>query len=230
MTKANGKLTAVPGDPKRYGALLAQALPAIIETEEQNEQYLAIVEKLMRKGENLSPEEETLLKLLAHLIEDFERRYYKPRRATPVEVLRELMAANDLKNEGLRHRDQRLGDLVSRFRGGRRNGCRSQTALVAEDAARHAEAYGLHYGGACEASDCRCRSEGVLDDVGEHPRNPAPVDRQHDQAPEHLKYDHHRHYCAGDARDGMNASENDQSGGDGDNDACPELRDAEGLV
>jgi HTH-type transcriptional regulator/antitoxin HigA len=101
MTKANGKLTAVPGDPKRYGALLAQALPAIIETEEQNEQYLAIVEKLMRKGENLSPEEETLLKLLAHLIEDFERRYYKPRRATPVEVLRELMAANDLKQTDL---------------------------------------------------------------------------------------------------------------------------------
>ena len=81
--------------------MLSQTLPAIIETEEQNEQYLAIVEKLMCKGENLSPEEETLLKLLAHLIQDFERRYYKPRKATPVEVLRELMAANDLKQTDL---------------------------------------------------------------------------------------------------------------------------------
>jgi len=101
MIKANGKLIAVPVDPKKYGSLLSQTLPAIIETEEQNEQYLAIVEKLMRKGENLSPEEETLLKLLAHLIQDFEQRYYKPRKATPVEVLRELMAANDLKQTDL---------------------------------------------------------------------------------------------------------------------------------
>jgi len=101
MIKANGKLIGVPADPKKYGSLLSQTLPAIIETEEQNEQYLAIVEKLMCKGENLSPEEETLLKLLAHLIQDFERRYYKPRKATPVEVLRELMAANDLKQTDL---------------------------------------------------------------------------------------------------------------------------------
>ena len=101
MIKANGKLIAVPADPKKYGSLLSQTLPAIIETEEQNEQYLAIVEKLMCKGENLSPEEETLLKLLAHLIQDFERRYYKPHKATPVEVLRELMAANDLKQADL---------------------------------------------------------------------------------------------------------------------------------
>src|SRR5215470_12085279 len=102
MTKVNGKLIAVPGDPKRYGALLAQTLPAVIQTEEQNEQYLAVVEKLMRKGEeNLSPEENTLLDLLVHLIEDFEQRYYQPESATPLEVLHELMAANDLKQADL---------------------------------------------------------------------------------------------------------------------------------
>lgn len=94
-------MIAVQGDPRKYGALLSDALPAVIETEKQNEQYLAIVEQLMSTGENLSPEEETLLKLLAHLIEDFERRYYKPRRATPLEVLHELMAANDLKQSDL---------------------------------------------------------------------------------------------------------------------------------
>src|SRR5262245_36886771 len=102
MIKKNGKPIAVPGDPKKYGSLLSQTLPAIIETEEQNEHYLAVGEKLMRKGEdNLSPEEETLLDLLVHLIEDFERRYYRSLKATPVEVLRELMAANDLKQADL---------------------------------------------------------------------------------------------------------------------------------
>jgi HTH-type transcriptional regulator/antitoxin HigA len=102
MIKVNGKLIAAPGDPKKYGSLLSQALPAVIRTEEQNEQYLAVVESLMRKGENnLSPEEDILFDLLVHLIEDFERRHYRPRRAKPVEVLRELMAANGLKQADL---------------------------------------------------------------------------------------------------------------------------------
>lgn len=102
MTKANGKLIAIPGDPKRYGALLAQTLPAVIQTEEQNEQYLAVVEKLMRKGEdNLSPEEDTLLDLLVHLIHDFEQRYYKPRKVTPLEMLHFLMESNGLKQADL---------------------------------------------------------------------------------------------------------------------------------
>jgi HTH-type transcriptional regulator/antitoxin HigA len=102
MTKANGKLIAGRGDPKKYGALLLETLPAIIETEAQNERYLAIVEKLMRKGEeNLSPEENTLLDLLVHLIEDFERRYYQPEDATPLEVLHFLMESNGLKQADL---------------------------------------------------------------------------------------------------------------------------------
>jgi hypothetical protein len=49
---------------------------------------LAVVEKLMDKGENLSPDEEKLLKLFARLIEDFEQRYYHPREAAPLEVSR----------------------------------------------------------------------------------------------------------------------------------------------
>jgi len=94
-------MIAVRVDPKKYASLLSMALPAIIETEEQNEHYLAIVEDLMSKGEDLLPEEETLLNLLSHLIQDFEQRYYKPRKATPLEVLHELMAANDLKQSDL---------------------------------------------------------------------------------------------------------------------------------
>jgi HTH-type transcriptional regulator/antitoxin HigA len=101
-TKANGKETAVRGNPKRYGALLAEALPAVIKTDADNEKYLAIVEKLMRKGEeNLTPEEDTLLDLLVHLIHDFETCYYKPRHASPLEVLHFLMESNGLKQADL---------------------------------------------------------------------------------------------------------------------------------
>lgn len=101
MTKANGKVIAVKGDPKKYARLLSATLPTLIETEEQNEYYLSVVAELMRKGADLATEEETLLNLLAHLIADFERRHYQPQRATPHEVLRELMAANGLRQADL---------------------------------------------------------------------------------------------------------------------------------
>ena|SRR5437870_13693227 len=76
-------------------------MPVVIETEAENERMLAIVEKLMDKGENLSPEEERLLKLLAKLIEDFEERYYRPKDATPLEVLHHLMESREVKQTHL---------------------------------------------------------------------------------------------------------------------------------
>ena len=84
-------------DPTRYRRLLSRAMPVVIETEEENERMLAVVEKLMEKGEAISPEEEKLLKLLARLIEDFEEQYYHPREATPLEVLQHLMESRDAK-------------------------------------------------------------------------------------------------------------------------------------
>lgn len=76
-------------------------MPVVIETEEENERMLTTAEKLMKKGENLSAEEEKLLKLLARLIEDFEQRYYRPREAEPLEVLHHLMEARDIKQSQL---------------------------------------------------------------------------------------------------------------------------------
>src|SRR3989442_1849498 len=88
-------------NPARYKRLLSQTMPVIIETEEENERMLKVIEKLMDKGEGLSPEEEKLLKLLAKLVEDFEERYYHPRDATPLEVLRHLMESRDVKQTHL---------------------------------------------------------------------------------------------------------------------------------
>lgn len=85
----------------RYRRLLSRTMPVVIETEAENERMLAIVEKLMDKGENLSPEEDKLLKLLVRLIEDFEKRYYHPEDATPLEVLQHLMESRDVKQTHL---------------------------------------------------------------------------------------------------------------------------------
>jgi HTH-type transcriptional regulator / antitoxin HigA len=88
-------------DPVRYRRLLSRTMPVIIETEEENTRMLAIVERLMKKGENLSAEEEKLLKLLIRLVQDFEERLYKPSEATPLEVLRHLMEARGVKQSQL---------------------------------------------------------------------------------------------------------------------------------
>ena len=84
-------------NPTHYKRLLSRTMPVLIETEEENERMLAVVEKLMGKGEDLTPEEEKLLKLLARLIEDFEQRYYHPKEAEPLEVLHHLMEAQGIK-------------------------------------------------------------------------------------------------------------------------------------
>jgi len=88
-------------NPARYKRLLSRAMPVVIETEEENERMLAEVEKLMAKGENMSPEEDALLRLMATLIQNFEEKFYNAREATPLEILQHLMDARDLKQSDL---------------------------------------------------------------------------------------------------------------------------------
>lgn len=99
MERINSTVRSI--DPARYRRLLSRAMPVVIETEDENARMLAIVERLMKKGEKLSAEEEKLLKLLARLIEDFEQRFYAPREAAPLEVLRHLMEARGIKQSQL---------------------------------------------------------------------------------------------------------------------------------
>lgn len=88
-------------DPERYRKLLSQAMPVAIETVEENERALALVEELLNKDEAISLEEETLLRLMVTLVQSFEEKYYHPREATPIEVLRHLMDARGLKQSDL---------------------------------------------------------------------------------------------------------------------------------
>lgn len=84
-----------------YASLLARTLPAVIRNEKENERYTALLEELDRKGPKLSSAEQRLAELLTLLIENFEDRHYALRPATPIAVLEELMAANDLKQKDL---------------------------------------------------------------------------------------------------------------------------------
>ena len=90
-------------NPKAYGQLLIETLPGVIESEEENEKALAIVERLIDKGENnLSPEEDRLFRLLVRLIEDFEDKAYPMGNfATPLDTLKSLVYEHELKQKDL---------------------------------------------------------------------------------------------------------------------------------
>lgn len=85
-------------DLRRYGRLLAKFTPKVIQTERENEEALAVVEALLKRGDdNLTAEELTLLNLLGHLIEEFERRTYKLPEGDPKGTLQILMDGRNLK-------------------------------------------------------------------------------------------------------------------------------------
>ena len=74
--------------------------PQWIHTERENERCLAMLEELDQK-EKLSAAEQRLAELLTLLIEDFENRAYALKPASPTELLKELMDANNLKQNDL---------------------------------------------------------------------------------------------------------------------------------
>jgi HTH-type transcriptional regulator / antitoxin HigA len=86
---------------REYAQLLAVMQPKVIESEAENEVYLAEVSKLMQMGEDLSPAQEKLLRLLVALIEIFEDQQYQLNPATSLEILQELMGDRSLKQKDL---------------------------------------------------------------------------------------------------------------------------------
>jgi antitoxin component HigA of HigAB toxin-antitoxin module len=80
-----------------YKQLIAEIPPKIIHSEKENRYYLGKLEELNERWDELSRAERDLYDTLGILIEDFEKKTYKTRVATPVEVIKELMAATGLK-------------------------------------------------------------------------------------------------------------------------------------
>ena len=87
-------------NPEKYAALLADTLPAVIKTAEEHNRLIEIAGVLMKRDE-LSPEEDRLLDLLADIIEDYERKIYPPARLAPHETLQFLIEENGLKQKDL---------------------------------------------------------------------------------------------------------------------------------
>jgi len=91
-------MTAVRSE---YVSLLTSTVPSVIRSEAENERFIAMLEELDRKGNPLSAAERRMADLLTLLMEDFEEKRYALKAASPVDVLNELMLANNLKQKDL---------------------------------------------------------------------------------------------------------------------------------
>jgi len=117
---------------QRYGKLLAKTLPVIIEKEAQYKRLLHEAEKLFDKGEdNLAPEEQALLELLVHLVQDYEERHYQIKAADPRTILLELMEAREVKPRDLWDIFRSKG-ITSEVLSGRREISKAKAKALAE--------------------------------------------------------------------------------------------------
>ena len=74
--------------------------PAPITSERQHEQYLSVLDKLANKA-NPTSQEKKYAEVLMALIEAYEEEHHSIPDASPVDVLRALMEANDLRQKDL---------------------------------------------------------------------------------------------------------------------------------
>lgn len=87
-------------NPKKYSALLSDALPGIIDSLDEYNRIEEIFNNLFK--ENRSPEEDKLFNLLANLLEDYETRTLPPlEKSLPQTTLKFLMEENNLRQSDL---------------------------------------------------------------------------------------------------------------------------------
>jgi HTH-type transcriptional regulator / antitoxin HigA len=86
---------------EEYIKLLAETFPRVIDSDQEYKRLLNEVEKLMDLGENLTKEQVEVLQLLVTVIEQYEKKHYQLKAATPHDVLHELILARDLKQKDL---------------------------------------------------------------------------------------------------------------------------------
>jgi HTH-type transcriptional regulator / antitoxin HigA len=83
-----------------YSNLLAEIAPKAIETTEEYDRLLAIVERLTF-AKNLTPEEKALYKLLVILIEVYETENYPIDKSQPHEILQHIMESSGTRQADL---------------------------------------------------------------------------------------------------------------------------------
>ena len=84
--------------PAKYALEVASPTPIV--SERQHEEYLSVLDKLTNK-QHPTREEEKYTEVLITLIEAYEEEHHSIPDASPIEILRSLMDANDLRQKDL---------------------------------------------------------------------------------------------------------------------------------
>ena len=110
-------------------------IPKIIETKEEYEQFLAVVERLVFKKQADTVEESALFKLLVKLIKDYEEETYNLKewsKTSPHELLQHLMEARGMKQVDLVGVLSPSKGLVSSIVNGKRSISKAQAKKLGE--------------------------------------------------------------------------------------------------
>ena len=83
-----------------YADLLSEIQPGVVEGEEQNQTYIQWLETLTSR-QHVSPAEAKLIALLTLLVEQYEEKHHPVPEAGPLDVIRHLMEANNLRQKDL---------------------------------------------------------------------------------------------------------------------------------
>lgn len=87
-------------DETAYSNLVAEVAPKVIETEDEYERLLTVVERLTF-AKNRTPEQRVLHKLLVKLIEVYETQNYPMDLSVPHEILQHIMEASGTRQADL---------------------------------------------------------------------------------------------------------------------------------
>jgi len=86
-------------DRQLYANLLSEVAPRLIESEEEYDRLLPIVERL-HFNKNLTPEERVLYRLLVFLVEKYEAEKY-PIKSEPYKILQHIMESSGTRQKDL---------------------------------------------------------------------------------------------------------------------------------
>jgi HTH-type transcriptional regulator/antitoxin HigA len=107
----------MPAIDPAYDRLLHEVQPKAIHTKKEHTRLFREIERLMLKGDQLTPAETAMLEVLATLVEDYEKKTYPRENSTPVEMLEFLMEQNNLKPADLPLPSSRVSEILSGKRG-----------------------------------------------------------------------------------------------------------------
>jgi HTH-type transcriptional regulator / antitoxin HigA len=83
-----------------YADLLSEMQPEVVRSEEQNQKYIRRLEELTTQ-KVVGPAQDKLIALLTLLVEEYEDKRYPLPDAGPLDVIRHLMEANNLRQKDL---------------------------------------------------------------------------------------------------------------------------------